>query len=62
MKIQWTNKFSNEQGYVKTLNKKEGYFENTFNEAEAKNFTVRQISSAIEFLKTSTPDNDYVAF
>jgi hypothetical protein len=62
MKVQWTNKYSKEQGYVKALNKKEGYFENTFDKAEAKDFTAKQLSSVMEFLSTSTPDNDYKAF
>ena len=28
--IQWTNKYSKEKGYVKTLNGNNKYFENTF--------------------------------
>ena len=38
MIIQWTNKYSNEQGYVKSVNTKERHFINTFNKDEAKNY------------------------
>jgi len=34
--LRWTNKYSNEQGYVKCIAKANGYFENTFDAAEAK--------------------------
>jgi len=35
-KIKWTNKVSGETGYVKAFSKKEGHFENTYLESEAK--------------------------
>ncbi len=38
MKLQWRNKLSGETGYVKSVSVKKGYFENTFNKAEAKNY------------------------
>lgn len=37
--IKWTNKYSNEQGYVKTVKKANGFFENTYEAAEAKTFS-----------------------
>ena len=37
--IKWTNKFSNESGYVMSVKKADGYFVNTFDIAEAKTFS-----------------------
>ena len=37
--IKWTNKYSNEQGYVKGIKKTEGHFDNTYDAAEAKTFS-----------------------
>ena len=34
--IQWTNRFSNEQGYVKSVKKADGHFINTYDVAQAK--------------------------
>ena len=39
MIIKWTNKVSNESGYVKNVKKADGYFENTYEAAEAKQFS-----------------------
>ena len=39
MKIQWTNKYSKETGYVKSVNTKEKYFENTFDIKEARDYS-----------------------
>lgn len=36
--IAWTNKFSQETGFVKTISKKKGYFENTFEKEDARKF------------------------
>jgi len=36
--IRWTNKFSQEQGYVMSVDKTEGHFVNTFDASEAKVF------------------------
>ena len=36
MIIRWTNNYSNEQGYVKSIDTKEKHFVNTFDAAEAK--------------------------
>ncbi len=61
MIIQWTNKHSGEQGFVKCLNKKDGYFENTFNENEAKKYSERSINKTIGLLNVFCPDNIYQA-
>ena len=34
--IKWTNKFSNESGYVKSVKKADGHFVNTYDVSEAK--------------------------
>ena len=36
--IQWTNKYSNEKGYVLSAKKADGHFVNTFDVSEAKTF------------------------
>ena len=36
--IKWTNKYSNEEGYVQSVSKTEGHFVNTYEIAEAKTF------------------------
>ena len=52
--IKWTNKFSNESGFVKEVKTKEQHFVNTFNQTEAKiyktNASARKIiNKLIEF-------------
>ncbi|MCD7752297.1 MAG: hypothetical protein LUG61_06365 [Lachnospiraceae bacterium] len=42
--LKWTNKFSGEEGYVKTVSVKEGHFVNTNNIAEAKSYRRRGIA------------------
>ncbi len=61
MKIQWTNKYSGERGYVKTIHKKEKFFENTFNKEEAKTFTVRTLEKTIKALESYCEQNTYEA-
>ena len=51
VKIKWTNKYSNETGFVKDINNKEKHFVNTFDEAEAKVFkNVKAANTAINKL------------
>lgn len=59
MKIKWTNKWSGEVGFVKSINTKESYFENTFDEAEAKVFAKSTIARALKQLATFADWNDY---
>lgn len=61
MKIQWTNKVSREQGFVKTIHTNERYFENTFEKKEAKNFPPKAVGKALEQLNDYCPDNTYQA-
>ncbi len=37
--IKWRNKFSGDTGFVKSINKKEGHFVNTFEQDEAKSYS-----------------------
>lgn len=59
--IKWTNKYSKEEGYVKCLNRKEGYFENTFERSEAKAYKKQALKSIISTLCNYCNDNDYEA-
>lgn len=46
MIIKWTNKFSNETGYVKSIISKEKHFENTNNKSEAKVFSNKGLATS----------------
>lgn len=60
MIIKWTNKVSGEQGFVKKLNRKEKFFENTFERKEANNFSMQNgVSNAIVLLNEYCSDNIY---
>lgn len=47
MKIKWTNKFSNESGYVRRVSNKDKHFINTFDESEAKTYKTARAAEAI---------------
>lgn len=49
-KIKWRNTYSQETGYVKDFKKINGYFENTYNKDEAKDYTEKTGSVAINGL------------
>lgn len=63
MIIRWTNKYSGEQGFVKKLNHKEGYFENTFDPSEALSVSAKKGVAArtITLLDKYCSDNTYEA-
>lgn len=61
MKIKWTNKWSGEVGFVKIIHAKDRYFENTFDEAEAKVFAKNTVKKALAQLDDFCPDNVYEA-
>lgn len=48
--IKWVNQYSGETGYVKTIRKSKGYFENTFDASEARHFTEAEANTALETL------------
>lgn len=47
MKIKWTNKNSQETGYVKAVNTKEQHFENTFDYNDAKDYKLASVAKGI---------------
>ena len=59
MIIQWTNRFSGEQGFVKKLNRKEKFFENTFDRAEAMTVTEKTSQKTLELLNQWCDSNTY---
>lgn len=61
MIIKWTNKWSGEQGFVKSLNRKEGYFVNTFDSDKAKSYSEKNVNRIIELLESYCSDNIYQA-
>lgn len=61
MKIRWTNKYSGEQGFVKSLNLRGNYFVNTFDKAEARVYKMTSIERILHMLNNFCPDNVYEA-
>ena len=61
MKIKWTNKWSGDTGFVKSINSKKKEFENTFNESEAKVFNKSVITRTIKQLDSYCDWNTYEA-
>lgn len=61
MIIKWTNKWSGEQGFVKSLNRKEGYFVNTFDSDKAKSYSEKNVNRILELLESYCSDNIYQA-
>ena len=43
--IKWTNKYSNETGYVASLSTKNKCFYNTFEQSEAKHYSEKAVAS-----------------
>ncbi len=59
MIIQWTNKWSGEKGFVKKLNRKEEFFENTFERSEAMTVTDKTVTKTLELLNKWCDSNHY---
>lgn len=59
--IKWTNKYSNETGYVASLSTKNQCFINTFEESEAKQYSEKSVASLMTKLASyhETDDNDF---
>ena len=51
VKIKWTNKYSNETGYVASLSTKEKCFINTFDEGEAKAYSEKAVKGILTRLE-----------
>ena len=59
--IKWTNKYSNETGYVASLSTKNKCFINTFEQSEAKQYSERSVTSLMTKLASfhETDNNDF---
>ena len=57
--IKWTNKFSNETGYVKSLSTKNKCFYSTYDASEAKQYSEKSVNSTMAKLEAyhETDDN-----
>lgn len=59
--VKWTNKFSGEEGFVKCINNKDGYFENTFDRADARKWRAASVKNILTKLAEYCADNNYEA-
>lgn len=59
--IKWTNKYSNETGYVASLSTKNECFINTFEEENAKRYSEKSVAGIMKKLEAyhETEDNDF---
>lgn len=49
--LKWQNKFSGEQGFVKTVSRAKGYFMNTYDPSEAKSYrSPKEIEKDLAYL------------
>ena len=60
-KIKWVNKFSKEEGFVKSVSKAKGHFENTFDVNEARLFSDKEAQNTLAALEMigETVNNDF---
>ena len=49
--IKWTNKYSNETGFVESINSKERHFVNTYEKDKAKQFIKANATKALKKLE-----------
>lgn len=61
--IKWTNKYSNETGYVASLSTKNKCFYNTFDQSEAKQYSEKSVTTLMSKLASyhETDDNTFEA-
>lgn len=59
--IKWTNKYSNESGYVASLSTKNECFYNTFEQSEARRYSEKSVASLMTKLASfhETDDNEF---
>jgi hypothetical protein len=50
--LKWTNVFSNETGFVKSISNSERHFINTYNADEAKKYSGKTINNVLAKLKS----------
>ncbi len=58
----WRNRYSGEEGFVKSVSLKKGYFENTFNKSNAKSYVNEGlVRKDLNILNTigETQNNDF---
>ena len=58
--IKWTNKFSNETGYVASLSTKNKCFYNTYDPSEAKRYSEKSVASLMSKLASYNETEDNV--
>lgn len=64
--LKWTNKYSGETGYVKSISAKEKHFENTYDITEAKQYKTasvanRMIASLVAYGEADNNDFEVIA-
>ena len=59
--IKWTNKFSNETGFVASLSTKNECFVNTFDQENAKRYSEKSVAGIMKKLEAyhETENNDF---
>ena len=59
--LKWTNKYSNETGYVESLSTKNRCFYNTYEQSEAKQYSEKSVTSLMTKLASfhETDDNEF---
>ena len=59
--IKWTNKFSNETGYIASLSTKNECFVNTFEKENAKSYSQKSVAGILKKLEAyhETDNNDF---
>ena len=59
--IKWTNKYSNETGYVASISTKNECFIDTFEQSEAKRYSEKSVKGMLTKLESfhETDDNDF---
>jgi hypothetical protein len=58
--IKWTNKYSNETGYVASLSTKNKCFNNTYEQSEAKRYSEKAVNNLMSKLESyHETDNNY---
>ena len=58
--IKWTNKYSNETGYVASLSSKNKCFNNTYEQSEAKRYSEKSVNNLMSKLESyHETDNNY---
>jgi hypothetical protein len=59
--LKWTNKFSHEEGFVKSVSDKEKHFINTYDCSEAKQYSEKNVDKVLKKLESygEANNNDF---